>query len=202
MPEGPSGSRAAGAGQLLLACVCGAALGAAAVWHTPERRAPPASSEQVLAVLRSEPVALLVVQRGAAQVVVEHRQSDWLGQWHAVLWTSVRWSWGMDLEQVTAQDVRREGDVVVVRLPEPQVLDFGLVPGSTGFLSKSSAVPRLQDLLGDQAQRRQLEQRVHEEALQFMQRQDLAPGRAEIVRRLNDAAGLLEARAGVRLRFE
>ena len=61
----------------------------------------------------------------------------------------------------------REGSVLVVHLPEPELLDFALVPGSEGFISKSTAIPKLLDFARGGWQRQLLEQRVRDQALKF-----------------------------------
>ena len=112
-----------------------------------------------LSVLRSETLAFLVTRRNVMQVIVEHGESNWLGQWRGVLWAVVTLRHGVDLTKITAQDIRHDGDVTIVKLPEPEVLDFAIEPGSVGFLAKSTAVPKVEDLLHN-GHRRLLEDRL------------------------------------------
>lgn len=154
-----------------------------------------------LSVLHSETLAFLVTRRNVMQVVVEHGESNWLGQWRGVLWAVVTLRHGVDLTKITAQDIRRDGGVTIVKLPEPEVLDFALEPGSIGFLAKSTAVPKVEDLLHN-GHRQLLEDRLRQSALEFVRQRDLLPTRAELVDQLNDAVGLLASEGGVRLRFE
>ena len=154
-----------------------------------------------LSVLRSQALTFLVTRRTATQVVVEHEESSWLGQWRGVLWATVTIHHGIDLEKIQARDIRRGGGVTFVRLPEPEVLDFAVEPGSVGVLSKSTAVPKIEDLLNN-GHRRLLEARLRESAMEFAKQQDMLPTRDELVRQLNDAVCLLASEGGVRLRFE
>ena len=154
-----------------------------------------------LSILKSQALTFLVTRRTATQIVVEHSESNWLGQWRGVLWATVRIHFGIDLAKITAQDIRREDGVAIVTLPEPEVLDFAIEPGSIGFLSKSTAVPKVEDLLHD-GQRRLLEKRLRECAMDFARQRDMLPTRDQLVEQLNDAVVLLASRGGVRLRFE
>ena len=154
-----------------------------------------------LSILKSQALTFLVTRRTATQIVVEHRESDWLGQWHGVLWAAVRIHYGVDLSKITAEDIRREGNVTLVKLPEPEVLDFSIEPGSIGFLSKSTAVAKVEDILHD-GQRRLLEKRLRECAMDFARQRDMLPTRDELVEQLNSAVVLLANEGGVRLRFE
>jgi hypothetical protein len=155
-----------------------------------------------LSLLRSEALAFLVTRRTVTQIVVEHEEFDLLGEWRGVLWATVSWRWGVDMTRITEKDIRRQGQVIVCRLPEPQLLDFALEPGSVGFMSKSTAVPKLLDLARGGEQRRKLEERLRTRAMEFAGRQGLCPSREEVVRQLNDAAGAIRQAAGVEIRFE
>jgi len=154
-----------------------------------------------LTILRSQALTFLVTRRTMSQIVVEHGESNWLGQWRGVLWATVTINYGVDLAEITDKDIRREGDVTVVMLPEPEVLDFAVEPGSIGFLSKSTAVPKVDDLLNN-GHRRLLEDRLRESAMEFAGRVDMLPTRDELVGQINDAISLLASKGGVRLRFE
>jgi len=154
-----------------------------------------------LSILHSESMAFLMTRRMSTQVVVEHAEGDWLGDWRGVLWATVRIHYGVDLQKVQAEDIRSDGDAFIVRLPEPEMLDFAMEPGSEGFLSKSTAIAKIQDLLHN-GQRRKLEQSLRDAALEFAARQDMLPTREELVNQLNAAIAALNSPAGLKLRFE
>ena len=154
-----------------------------------------------LSVLQNEALVFLVTRRTATQIVVEHEEASWLGQWRGVLWATVRIHYGVDLEKIEEKDVRQEGNATLITLPEPQVLDFAIEPGSIGFLSKSTAASKIDDLLNN-GQRRLLEGRLRECALEFAQKRGMLPARVELVQQLNQAVSLLAAEGTVRLRFE
>jgi hypothetical protein len=154
-----------------------------------------------LSILRSEAMSFLVTRRTATQIVIEHSESDWLGEWRGVLWATVTWRYGVDLGRITEKDIRREGDAIFVKLPEPELLDFGIEPGSVGFMSKSTAIPKMLEFARGGWQRGVLEERLKEKAMQFAKDQKLLPSRADLLRQMNDAAGAL-SQAGIKIRFE
>jgi len=168
------------------------------LWRLPATRV---DERTTLSILRSEAMAFLVTRRLATQIVVEYEESDWLGEWRGVLWATVRMYHGVDLKKIEASDIRREGDVIHVRLPQPELLDFCVEPGSVGVLTKSTAIPRVLSILRN-GHRRQLEQALQQRALEFAGRQGMLPTREEIVRQLNTAVSALSASTGVTIRFE
>ena len=155
-----------------------------------------------LSILRSRPMLFLVTRQIRTQVIIDHSESNWIGQWRCVLWGTVRISHGVDVHEIQADDLRREGEVVFVRLPKPHLLSFAVEPGSIGFMSKATAAPKLQDWLDGGGHRRQLESRLHDQAMSFAREHDMLPDRTQIVEQLNDAAAGLARTAGVRIRFE
>ena len=157
--------------------------------------------ETTLSILRSQALTFLVTRRTAAQIVVEHQESNWAGEWRGVLWAAVNIHYGIDLAKIQAKDIRRNGNVAFVTLPKPEVLDFSIEPGSVGVMSKSTAVPKIDDLLHN-SHRRVLEGRLRQAALDFAQQRNLLPTRDELIKQLNDAVSLLASEGGVRLRFE
>ena len=182
-------------------------LAGAAFWIVANYLAPSLTGSVVderttLSILRSRPMLFLVTRQIRTQVVIDHKESNWIGQWRGVLWGTVTISYGVDVHEIKASDLRREGDVVFVRIPEPRLLSFAVEPGSIGFLSKATAAPKLQDLLDGGGHRRQLEKRLHDQAMAFAREHDMLPDRSQIVEQLNDAAVDLAKTVGIRIRFE
>ena len=160
---------------------------------------PRAVSEKVtLSVLKSEAMAFLVTRRTVTQIVVEHEESDWLGQWRGVLWATVNWRWGVDLGKLQDKDLRREGDVTYVRLPRPEMLDFAVEPGSIGWMTRATAVPKVMDFARGGEHQRKLQQRLAEQARKFAADQELCPTRQDMVRQLNGTMKVL----GKAIQFE
>ena len=117
------------------------------------------------------------------------------------IWATVKIHYGLNLQRITPQDIRSDGDVVLVRVPDPELFDLSVVPGSIGFLSKSSAVAKLQAFLHD-GQREELEGRLRKRAMEFAVQNGMLPSRGEILRELNEAAKLLDTPGRQKLRFE
>lgn len=157
-------------------------------------------TEATLSILRSEALTFLVTRRVTTQIVVEHTESTWWSDWHGVLWATVRVHYGVNLKDLKVEDIHREGDVIVVHLPPPKLLDFAIVPGSVGYLTKATSVAKIDDLLHN-GHRRILEAHLAEAALAFAMHHDQLPTREQIVRQLNAATGLLESNK-IRLRFK
>lgn len=155
-----------------------------------------------LSVLHSEAMSFLVTRRATTQIVVEHQESNIFGDWHGVLWANVSWVWGVNLKKIEKKDLRREGDVIVVHLSEPELLNFGVEPASVKFMSKSTAWPKLQSVFGDLDQRNKLEEGLKDAALKFAADKNLMPTRREIVQQLNDATAVLKQAGATDIRFE
>jgi hypothetical protein len=155
-----------------------------------------------LSVLQSQEMAFLVTRRASTQIIVECRQEDLWGRYRGILWATVSWRWGIDMQKLSADDVRRQGEVLWVRLPEPQLLDFGIEPGSMGYMDKSTAVAWVRNQTDQGVQRSELEGRLREKALEFMASRKLTPSRDDIVRQLNRTAEALAHPEGPLVRFE
>ena len=154
-----------------------------------------------MSILRIQALAFLVTRRTSTQIVVEHRESNWAGQWRGVLWATVEIHYGINLAKIHAKDIRCDGNITFVKLPEPEVLDFSIDPGSVRVMSKATALPKLDDLLNN-SHRRLLESRLRQAALDFARQRDLLPTRDALIKQLNDAVSLLASQGDVRLRFE
>ena len=171
-------------------------------WDAPPAPAAAVDERATLSVLQSEQMAFLVTRRTVTQVVIDHRESDVLGEWRSVLWASVSFRWGVDMTKLGPDDLTRRGDVLIVHLPEPELLDFALVPGSMGYLSKSTALPKLADYCRGGWQRGILEDQVRHRAMEFAAQRRLLPSRQEIVAQLNGSSDLLAVALGMKVRFE
>lgn len=155
-----------------------------------------------LSILRSEALQFLVTRRTATQIVIEHEESNLLGEWRGVLWATVNWRWGVDLKKIREQDIHRQGERILCRLPEPELLDFSVEPETIGFMSKSTFVPKLLDIMRGDWQRRILETQLRERAMKFARDRNLCPTRREIIAQLNDATDVIRAATGLQIQFE
>ena len=69
-------------------------------------------------------------------------------------------------------------------------------------MTKATAAPKLQNWLDGGGHRRQLEKRLHDQAMSFAREHDMLPDRLQIVEQLNDTAAGLAKTTGIRLSFE
>lgn len=168
----------------------------------PEPNSPTVDQRTTLSLLKSEPLLFLATRRTVAQIVVERHEGSWSGDYQAVSWATVRWTWGVDLSRLADDDIRMVGSGWVVRLPEPELLEFSIEPGSLRSFSKATAIPRLQEYLDHEDRRAALEASLREQAMRFARVNQLTPTRTQLVSQLNDAARVLLAGDGRSLRFE
>ncbi len=147
----------------------GVAAGVVRYWHWR----PPTKVEEktTLSVLRIEAIKFLVVRRTSTLVVVEYERENWLGQWQGVLWATCHFCYGLDMDKVQPSDVRRDGDVIVVKLPDVELFSFAIKPGSIGYMTKSTAAAKFEDLVAQQQKARD-ELEVLGEELAKMSRQE------------------------------
>ncbi|MCE5328054.1 MAG: DUF4230 domain-containing protein [Planctomycetaceae bacterium] len=155
--------------------------------------------EVTLAVLKSKPVMRLVTREISTQVVIEDSETNIFFDRRAVIWAKVEICAGVDLESIGDQDIRRQGDTLFIRLPQPRVISMSVGP-DIHCLTKATSVARMQDLFNDQEHRRRMEQRLHNDALQLARQ--VMPSRQEIVDQLNAAAASFQQQAHCRIRFE
>lgn len=169
-------------------------------WLLPSARQT--DSKVAVSLLKSELMSFLVTRRTTTQVVVEHQESDWAGEWRGVLWVKASWRWGMDLGKLRPQDISQCGDAWVVRLPEPEMLDFAIVPSSTGWMTKATAVPKALDFLRGGSHRQVLEAQVSQQAMWMAAEAGMLPTRSEMIAQLNEASGLILQGTGTKVVFE
>lgn len=155
-----------------------------------------------LSILHSEAMAFLVTRRTTTQIVFEHSESSFWGDWNGVMWATVTWQWGVDLKKITKDDLRREGDVVYCRLGEPELLNFDVDESTMRFMSKSTAVPKIVSVLDPNTQEGKMRQLYRSHARKCAQDPRLRPSREEMIQQLNGAMQVFRDSAGVDIRFE
>jgi len=134
---------------LVLLTFAAAILVAAVFLRMPSGRfsaPPPVNVEQALQLLRSRELAFLATHKTVSQIVVERRLSHpVLGKSECFLVGVVRFYHGVDFEKLDAGAIRREGDALIVRVPEPEELDFGVDLESIRVYTKRSGLMVLRD---------------------------------------------------------
>ena len=155
-----------------------------------------------LKALRSEELAFLVTGRVVTQVVVERRENSLLlGKGESFMLGVVRFHFGVDLASLPADAVKREGDMLVVTLPDPSELGFSVDLRSVKCYTKRSGLLAIRDWVTGSDTGRELRQAFHEAARKFVRKEGLAPTREGLVRRLNRYAPALRARLRVAVGF-
>ena len=186
-------------GFILVAAVVTAAFVAASRWWNP---GPVSPERQVYNLLKSDAMAFLVTQRLTSQITVEVDESSlWLGSSRGTLTGIVRMYYGVDLEQLTPGSVHREGDVCVVDLPEPAVLDFAVDVGTLSFRTERSILQIVGDRLRGHDLRGDLQTRFRSAAEAYFREQELMPDRATLCARLTEHSESWSGRVGAEVRF-
>jgi len=138
-----------------------------------------------LSILRREGLHFLVTDRIATQIVVECKESNLLlGKKEGYLIAKVKLLYGIDLSKITTEDVVRKNGTLIVKLPNPEVLDFVVDIESLRFISKRSGLMVIVDWIRGADERRALLRQLQSAALQFVRSEDLIPSKETIAERL------------------
>lgn len=160
------------------------------------------SVQKTLEVLRRQQLAFLVTDRIVTQVLVEKRENSfWLGQSECFLIGVVRCYYGVDLSKLSGDALQRQGDAIVVTVPQPRELDLGVDLESVRVVSKRSGLIVIRDWVAGRDHRRELRGEFARTARIFLRRQNLIPSRETLVRRLQSYAPALSAKTGVKIVF-
>ena len=155
-----------------------------------------------LTALRNEELAFLVTDRVVTQVVVERREHSFLlGEGEGYIIGLVRFHYGVNLVSLSEEAIQRDGDSLLVTVPEPRELDFSVDLRTLRYITKRSGLLAIRDWVTGANTRRELREAFHEAAQGFVRKEGLAPTREALVHRLNRYAPVLKARLGVAVRF-
>jgi hypothetical protein len=199
-----SSRRGGAAARLLLATVAVLLLSLAGSWiglRIHRALAGRHAEQATLTLLRSEELAFLVTDRLVSQIAVKTSDSSpILGQREGVLIATVRMYYGLDLRKLDAASITRAGkDRVVVRLPDPEMLDFAVDPSSFTYITKRSGLNVIRDYVMDKDIEAELRVKLRPHAVRFFADQRLLPTRARIVQRLQGYLAPLERETGMQI---
>ena len=153
-------------------------------------------------MLDREQLLFLVTDRVATQVVVEHDQrSVLLGERRGYLVATVRLLYGIDLQQITDANVEQTDDEVRITVPRPTLLTFAADPNMR-FISKRSGLVAIADWFGDHNLENELRAQIRDEAIRFVNEQNLAPDPQAVLTRLNRFASVLGVKDGLHVQFQ
>jgi hypothetical protein len=156
----------------------------------------------VLSLLRNVPTLFLATTRSEQLCVTQVDDSSWLwGTRKGMARLEVRTHLGVDLHKLSPDAIRVDGHNVVVRLPEPEVLDVVPDLSTWRYVSKASGLQHIRDAA--------LGRSVHDELMALVQESlpryrnaTLYTDRATIADRLNREATNLFGPTGLTVKFE
>ena len=162
------------------------------------------AEQATLSLLRSEQLAFLVTDRLVSQItVVSTDNSPLLGQREGVLIATVRMYYGVDLRKLDERRIARTGrGRVVVRLPDPEVLDFAVDPSSFHYITKRSGLNVIRDYVMDRDIEAELRVKLQPHAMRFFVDQRMLPTRAAIRQRLQAYLAPLQQELGVQIELQ
>ena len=162
------------------------------------------AEQATLTLLRSEELSFLVTDRLVSQIAVQISDSTpLLGQREGVLIATVRMYYGLDLRKLDAASITRAGrDKLVVRLPDPEMLDFSVDPSSFQYITKRSGLNVIHDYVMNKDIEAELRIKLQPHAARFFAEQRMLPARAKIVQRLQHYFAPLEHELGVRIELQ
>lgn len=162
------------------------------------------AEQATLTLLRSEELSFLVTDRLVSQIsVISSDNSPLLGQREGVLIATVRMYYGLDLRKIDAHCITRHGrDKLVVRLPDPEMLDFSVDPASFQYITKRSGLNVIRDYVMDKDIETELRTKLQPHAARFFADQRMLPTRAKILQRLQNYLAPLERELGVRIQLQ
>ncbi len=191
----------------VIAIVAVVALGGVAVVTLGLMPGKPLDWKQIetstMQILGREELMFLVTDRVVTRVDVVAREGSMLLGWHeSVLVGTVEFLCGVDLSTLEPQDVSREADVLIVRVPEPQILNVSVDLETLTLFDKKSGLIAVKEYLQKRDVRAELQRRLETRAREFAIEEGLVPDRRALLDRLNKvAAPLVSAHVGVAVEF-
>jgi hypothetical protein len=162
-----------------------------------------------LTMLSSEKLTFLVTDKLVTQVMITKETTGarriLLGNDTDIMATVVTLYYGVDLQKIDKESITRSpsGDVLI-RIPEPEVLEIKVHESETRVFQKQTGLTQLIEVLSNSEMERfqALRSAAEKEALTFFKNQNQLPTREEIVEELNTFSHLLSEPLGVAVIFE
>jgi len=175
----------------------------ASAWLMPKTATQNPEMRTVLEILRSEAVQLLITDRLVEQVYLELNDNTLLlGRREGLLTAIVRVYYGVDVGRITPADIDLQSIPVVVRLPEPELIEIAVDMKSIRLTSKITALNLIADYIQNRSMREQLTRQIQDRAVVQVRERGVLPSRSELVARLNKQSSRLFAGHPVPVRFE
>lgn len=155
-----------------------------------------------LSILRSEDLAFLVSKKLVSVVVVEKSENNlFLGERYGVLIADVELTYGFNLQKLTEDSISRDGNKIIIKLPEPEKFNCAVNLSSMRYITKASSLNYLLDNLNNADIKRELRADFERSAFEYFKQKKLIPGRAQMISRLNNLATPLFAKSGISVEF-
>ncbi|THB67754.1 MAG: DUF4230 domain-containing protein [Desulfovibrio sp.] len=154
---------------------------------------------EVLRILESEAMLFLVTDKVTTQVVVEFEENNvLLGSREGLLVATVSFYYGMDMDELTPESIVREGNTILITLPEPKELSFEPDLETMEFITSQSFYTKIYDMLSSNEEIEvELLKMLHEHASEFAQSEELLPTRESLVERMNNYTPMIESQFSI-----
>jgi hypothetical protein len=157
----------------------------------------------IMSVLHSDELLFLVTDRIVTRVDVEIVESaPWAGGRQGVLMATVKLYYGIDLEKINAKDITETNDRVIVHVPYPKLLDYSMDQDSTKFFDKRTGMWALADWYNNRDIEKELRASVKHRALEFAEKEGIAPKNEKVLARLNRFAERVSPQVGKKVEFQ
>jgi len=158
--------------------------------------------KKALTILRNEEFLFLVTDRLVSQISVDLTENNpLLGKREGILIATVRMNYGIDMEGIDESCITRVEDKLIITLPPPRELDYGIDLDSLKYFTKQSGLMFLRDYLTNRDFQNELRSRFRYAAEEFFRMHGLIPSKEKILRRLNTLADLYSSQMGITVEF-
>ncbi len=156
-----------------------------------------------LEILQSETVLLLVTDRISTNVSFsEDKTNIWIGGSETLALIHVRYLFGMDLEKLTVDSLEYRDSVLVVHLPEIEIIEIAPDLGSLEVMHRESGLRWVGSQLSGRNETEELLDNLDVIVEEYAYEEDLIPARSEILFRLNGYAPTLAEQIGTEVIFK
>jgi hypothetical protein len=147
------------------------------------------TESQSAVVIRVQELEFLVTQKIVAQYTDNVSEYSFLaGEREGLLLGIINIYYGIDLKKISEESVKHEDSKTIVELPEPEILDISVVPGSIKFFSRRSGLVALMDMMSNRNDEALLRDRFTKTARDFYSQKGFLPSKDDVLNNLRRAA--------------
>jgi hypothetical protein len=160
------------------------------------------TESQSAVVIRVQELEFLVTQKIIAQYTDNISEYSVLaGEREGILIGIINIYYGIDLKKVTEESIKHEAGKTVVELPEPEILDISVAPGSIKFFSRRSGLVALIDMLSNRNDEALLRDRFTKTAREFYSQKGFLPTKEDVLNNLRRAARVFSPKDHEQMEF-